>query len=522
MAETFNAIATSIKDLIKFKAVSYVNTGDKTQDNLINAVLLTILTALYTYLTYEKMTKFWGNLKCSRKRKNKTVVGDSIVRENLEYYDQYFREKDVKFTYFSCASRDKDAVDKFMSALLNDWFKIYYVSNTDNPLEYDPKHKILKNSKEFDVKRVVTSYIREGTPYPLYKEDDAFVILIRYNREFMVGYTDKDVLYKYLEMIENYSHTTDVSAKISKSIMTIKKESIGTIYPDRDLDMFVSRHKQTIINALKSFMAAQEDKSEFGGYGTYNLGIMLHGLPGTGKTFLMKAIANHLRRDVVTVDMRMIKSKSQFEAIFTNYGDVIYCLDEFDCVQGVTCQRNENSTTQESPHKGELADLRARQVELLKIIASATPAAKGKDGEDLPGNNSKSLIERELGNVEKRIADLENALTLDTILTTLDGIREMRGRVIIATTNFLSKIDSALMRAGRFDLKINLGNFNDDEVRELLLHMFANSSEADLDLIRNTKYKNEVYAPVDIIHIATSRRNLTAVVEELAEKEKKE
>jgi SpoVK/Ycf46/Vps4 family AAA+-type ATPase len=93
----------------------------------------------------------------------------------------------------------------------------------------------------------------------------------------------------------------------------------------------------------------------------------------------------------------------------------------------------------------------------------------------LPQQSGDDPLQKELSSLEARIKELENALTLDTILTVLDGVNEHRGRVIIATTNHLDKIDPALMRAGRFDLKINLGKFNCEEIREMLSIMFGPS-----------------------------------------------
>ena len=42
------SIITGIKDLLKFNIISNVNTGDKTQDNLLNVVILSFLSAIFT------------------------------------------------------------------------------------------------------------------------------------------------------------------------------------------------------------------------------------------------------------------------------------------------------------------------------------------------------------------------------------------------------------------------------------------------------------------------------------------
>ena len=71
------------------------------------------------------------------------------------------------------------------------------------------------------------------------------------------------------------------------------------------------------------------------GFRSYNLGLMLHGEPGTGKTSVIKAICNYLKRDAVIVDMSKIKKASDFEDLFNTYVYVnyVYIFEEFDCVQ---------------------------------------------------------------------------------------------------------------------------------------------------------------------------------------------
>jgi chaperone BCS1 len=49
---------------------------------------------------------------------------------------------------------------------------------------------------------------------------------------------------------------------------------------------------------------------------------------------------------------------------------------------------------------------------------------------------------------------------------------EHRGRVIIATTNHIDRIDPALLRPGRFDYKIKLEHFTINEIKEFINKKF--------------------------------------------------
>ena len=48
----------------------------------------------------------------------------------------------------------------------------------------------------------------------------------------------------------------------------------------------------------------------------YSLGIGLHGPPGTGKTSFIKALSNMTDRHIVTISLKLIKTKKQLDSIF--------------------------------------------------------------------------------------------------------------------------------------------------------------------------------------------------------------
>jgi SpoVK/Ycf46/Vps4 family AAA+-type ATPase len=58
-------------------------------------------------------------------------------------------------------------------------------------------------------------------------------------------------------------------------------------------------------------------------------------------------------------------------------------------------------------------------------------------------------------------------LTLSDLLTTLDGIIEHHGRVIIFTSNHPDKLDSALIRPGRIDLCIEMKKMRRVDVADM-------------------------------------------------------
>merc|ERR1712117_515319 len=63
-------------------------------------------------------------------------------------------------------------------------------------------------------------------------------------------------------------------------------------------------------------------------------------------------------------------------------------------------------------------------------------------------------------------------LTLANLLEVLDGVMEMEGRMLIITTNYPEKLDKALIRPGRIDMKVHFGHMTGKNIIEMYKHYF--------------------------------------------------
>jgi len=63
-------------------------------------------------------------------------------------------------------------------------------------------------------------------------------------------------------------------------------------------------------------------------------------------------------------------------------------------------------------------------------------------------------------------------MTIKQLRMMIDGINEGDGRIIVMTSNHIDKFDNALMRPGRFDLKINLNFLNVRNIIEFINEYF--------------------------------------------------
>ena len=75
------------------------------------------------------------------------------------------------------------------------------------------------------------------------------------------------------------------------------------------------------------------------------------------------------------------------------------------------------------------------------------------------------------------------------------GIIQTHGRIMIITTNHPEKLDPALVRAGRIDLKLNFGLCDTQQIRGLFFNFF------ERDPPDNTIFQEGVCSPADITSI---------------------
>ena len=67
----------------------------------------------------------------------------------------------------------------------------------------------------------------------------------------------------------------------------------------------------------------------------------------------------------------------------------------------------------------------------------------------------------------------KQGITLSGLLNAIDGVASHEGRVLVMTTNFPDKLDEALIRPGRIDLKIPFTNATRPQITELFIRMYS-------------------------------------------------
>lgn len=186
----------------------------------------------------------------------------------------------------------------------------------------------------------------------------------------------------------------------------------------------------------------------------YQLGIMLSGIPGSGKTSIIRAIANHTKRHIVNVNFSNITTATQLKNLFFS--------------EKLTILNGETSMTLNIPLN--------QRIYVLEEVDAVGDIVKQRQAAD----EKKEVIADEL--------------TLAEILTTLDGTLETPGRIIIMTSNHPDMLDKALIRPGRIDVSVKFGYAD----RELVVEMFEAFFEKEFPTELIPQLPDKVLTPAEV------------------------
>lgn len=206
---------------------------------------------------------------------------------------------------------------------------------------------------------------------------------------------------------------------------------------------------------------------------TFKKAILLHGPPGGGKTSIIKGILNETKRHAVKIQWSRIKTCAQFSSLFNNLrihgnkynlGELCYIFEDFDANKMELLKKRKdislNNTTK-----------------LDKIISSDTKLfSKTEDKEKIIS----------IMNV------IDDELTLDYVLNVFDGVAELHDALLIFTTNAeLECFDPALIRPGRIDLIMKLGECSQNTICEMLSLHYGLSIHDVSTLLENKMKTND-------------------------------
>ncbi|WVQ78406.1 hypothetical protein IAT38_000492 [Cryptococcus sp. DSM 104549] len=179
-------------------------------------------------------------------------------------------------------------------------------------------------------------------------------------------------------------------------------------------------------------------------------GYMFHGEPGSGKTTLVTALASKMDLSIYVINpaQRGMDDAKLCKLFRDCPSKSLILIEDIDCIfprgrgRGPATNRVAMIDEEDEPH----ADAEVGEQE------------GEKDGEKEPGAGKHDLS--------------PSTVTMSGLLNAIDGVSSQEGCVLIATTNHLNRLDSALSRAGRFDVSIEFKHAIPTQARDLYLHFY--------------------------------------------------
>lgn len=171
----------------------------------------------------------------------------------------------------------------------------------------------------------------------------------------------------------------------------------------------------------------------------------MHGPAGTGKTSLSMALAGLFGLELYLLHMPSVRGDMELERLFTSLPP--RCIVLLEDIDAVGIKKRDRRRRNRNTH-----------------------GADNDDDDDDDVNVDELEINSWAGNY--------SMLTLSGLLNVLDGVSSQEGRIVLMTSNYADRLDRALVRPGRIDKMIYLGNINKRSSELMFMRMYGSSAPA--------------------------------------------
>ena len=500
MESTFHSFQHTMKMLI----FNQLKTNNPFLDAILTTVVFTAFARLANYLNHlfdkqQKQSTYFSLLYYFYKPNKIIISGKNCTIPST--YGEF---------YVSSIYSDRfNSVLQYIIANTNQSIhemKELYSNNANNDNKSNDQYIVCQNQR-FSIDPDIFFHIdydidtHEGTSSkPTTKVENITIQIYsyKYNIHHLTDYID-DITTNYRKKLHDDRKTKQfiytaikTEVKDNESKYEIWDEQVFT--SNRTFDNLFLEHKTDIIQKVDFFLNNKEWYDQKGI--PYNLGIGLHGKPGTGKTSFIKALANKTKRDIIVLPLKLVRTKQQLNRLF--YESTYHCnnihnsktfdkkiivFEDIDCI-GEIVKKRDNLHKQSKSHHN-----------LTTITpTSITPTSI---------TTANNLQQPHEGWTYARTDTPTDPVTLDDFLNLWDGIRETPGRIIVITSNHYNQLDPALIRPGRIDLTYEFNNVSSTVLQDMHNAFFHKSIPNHIV----QHYKPYSMSPAQLVNLYFSHRN---------------
>uniref|UniRef100_A0A6C0EJI0 AAA+ ATPase domain-containing protein n=1 Tax=viral metagenome TaxID=1070528 RepID=A0A6C0EJI0_9ZZZZ len=379
--------------------------------------------------------------------------------------------------------------DNITDAILN------YVCKQDEAMDLVYNHFYLVNkedvfelTKDLSVKVIAKTFSKEGNLLSLKFEVFSYTWSLtkmkkwvnKINKEYEIEKKNKFGDKRYF--FDEYIPERNIGMPVAPHLFFTMTE----FHTNKSLSNTYGKHLRIVKERVDLFVNHPEWYEEKGI--PHTLGLLLHGPPGTGKTSLIKAIANDTERHIFNIKLRDTTLPEQLNDLFYNenvklkvgmnmnqtvvvpLNKRIYVIEDIDCLTDIVLERSlatekekDNDSDGEEEQK---INERFTRIDEPNEYSCGSYSKKGLSERQIFGSTAVK---------DKKKNQEERKLTLSFILNLLDGVLETPGRILVMTSNYPDRLDKALIRPGRVDINLHLGYCDDNMIKEMFEGFFGST-----------------------------------------------
>jgi SpoVK/Ycf46/Vps4 family AAA+-type ATPase len=460
-----------LKDSLKMNIISQIESGNPYIDAVMRMIMLTMLTAItgkfIGFVTEWRMPSMNIGKKIYFlwKRPKRILITGHIFREmrflHIRFdFSQRFKAVLHKILKSMSTEKNKKLIQKIKELQVRDSTR-YFEKKDEEEFNF-----IVDQKSSFEIDAGIFCEIT--TFYNNIESSDKKTNINKeeYQIEIWSEHMNCQDLLKYIEKItDEYEREQRDRSNRKKYIFTFDgsdpeiglKWQVAEFNNKRKLDHVFFEEKEEVVHFLEKFMKERELYEKIGK--PYQLGILLEGEPGCGKTSFILALADYFDRSIKDCQFNRMKTIDDLEKCIHCIGydnkdmsvnKVIMVAEDFDCMTDVAKSRkliqkeNQESIMKAQKRNDEFQkNMASFQSEEAKAILCAIAS---QDDMTAP-----QVV------LPKPDPSKSRDITLSSFLNIMDGINNQPGRIIIFTTNHPETLDEAFLRPGRIDLRIKFG-----------------------------------------------------------------
>jgi chaperone BCS1 len=175
--------------------------------------------------------------------------------------------------------------------------------------------------------------------------------------------------------------------------------------------VFNESWKSKLLKDIRDFLNPAAQKWYFNRGFPYQRGYLLYSPSGTSKSSLSKSLAGYFGLDVYILNLSDI-SEERLRILFAKLPS--RCVILLEDIDAVSSNRSRDAKTEYSSQ-----------------MTTGSPSQKSKS--------------------------IGGKVLLSALLNVINGVASQEGRILIMTTNYIARLNKALIRPGRADKKVELG-----------------------------------------------------------------